>query len=67
VLANKISHSFTLTHVEALLDYLEQEDDIALAEKMMLLNLRTTIRKKMTQSSKQISLLFLENSWYVLY
>jgi hypothetical protein len=55
--ANKISHSPALTHVEALLDYVEQEDDIALADKMMLHNLRTTIRKKMNQSSKQTPLL----------
>jgi hypothetical protein len=55
--ANKISHSTALTHVEALLDYVEQEDDIALADKMMLRNLRTTIRKKMNQSAKQTSLL----------
>jgi hypothetical protein len=43
--------------VEALLDYVEQEDDIALADKMMLRNLRTTIRKKTNQSTKQTSLL----------
>jgi hypothetical protein len=36
--ANKISRSTALTHVEALLDYVEQEDDIALADKMMLRN-----------------------------
>jgi hypothetical protein len=57
VLANKISHSTALTHVEALLDYVEHEDDIALADNMMLRNLRTTIRKKMNQSTKQTSLL----------
>jgi hypothetical protein len=45
--ANKISHSTALTHVEALLDYVEREDHIALAVKMMLRNLRTTIRNKM--------------------
>jgi hypothetical protein len=49
--ANKIIHSTALTHVEALLDFMEQEDDIALADKMMR-NLRTTIRKKMIQSTK---------------
>jgi hypothetical protein len=52
--ANKISHSTALTHVEALLDYMEQEDDIALADKMMLRNLRTTIRKKINQSTNKL-------------
>jgi hypothetical protein len=66
--ANKISYSTALTHVKALLDYAEQEDDIALADKMMLRNLRTTIRKKMNQSTKPTFLLFfLKNSWNVLY
>jgi hypothetical protein len=55
--ANKISHSTALTRVEALLDYVEQEDDIALADKMMLHNLRTTIRKKINQSTNQTSLI----------
>jgi hypothetical protein len=36
--ANKISRNTALTHVEALHDYVEQEDDIALANKMMLRN-----------------------------
>jgi hypothetical protein len=59
---NKITHSTALTHMEALLDYVEQEDDIALAGKMMLRNLCTTIRK-MNQSTKQASLLsFLEKN-----
>jgi hypothetical protein len=43
--------------VEAQLDYVEQEDDIASADKMMLRNLHTTICKKMNQSTKQTSLL----------
>jgi hypothetical protein len=57
VLANKISHSTTLTPVEALLDHVEQEDDITLADKMMLHSLCTTVHKKMNQSTKQTSLL----------
>jgi hypothetical protein len=66
VLENKISHG--LTHMEALLNYVEQEDDITLADKMMLRNLCTTNRKKMNHSRKQTSLLsFFKNSWYVLY
>jgi hypothetical protein len=46
--------------VEALLDYVEQEDDIALADKMMIRNLRTTIRKKTNQSKKLICFSFLK-------
>lgn len=40
----RISHNAALTHVEALLDYLEREEDSKCIDKVMLRNLRSTIR-----------------------
>lgn len=53
----KISHSDALNYTEQLLSYLEQQEDGTLPEKMMLRNLRATIRRKVNESRKQTSIL----------
>ena len=50
---NRISHSSALEWTENLLDYLEQQDDSLLSDKLLLRKLRSTIRKKESASLKQ--------------
>lgn len=52
-----ISHSTALTYAEGLLDYLEQQPDSMLADKLMPRNLRSAIRSTVNQNKKQTSLL----------
>ena len=49
----RISHSSALEWTENLLDYLEQQDDSLLSDKLLLRKLRSTIRKKESASLKQ--------------
>ncbi|GBN93481.1 hypothetical protein AVEN_242281-1 [Araneus ventricosus] len=46
VIHQKLSHGDALVHTEALLNYLEQEDESTAAEKMILRNLRNIIRRR---------------------
>ncbi|XP_064421026.1 jerky protein homolog-like [Latimeria chalumnae] len=51
-----ICHASALEWTENLLDYLEQQDDTLLSEKLVLRRLRTTIRNKQNTSMKQKSI-----------
>lgn len=52
----KLSHGDALLHTEALLNYLEQEDESTPAEKMILRNLRSKIRRRVNEKQKQTSI-----------
>ncbi|GBN75837.1 hypothetical protein AVEN_264958-1 [Araneus ventricosus] len=49
----KLNHGDVLVHTEALLNYLEQEDESTTAEKMILRNLRSIIRRRVNEEQKQ--------------
>ncbi|GBM14207.1 hypothetical protein AVEN_167294-1 [Araneus ventricosus] len=53
----KLSHGGALVHTEALLNYLEQEDESTPAEKMILRNLRSIIRRRVNEKQKQTSII----------
>ncbi|GBM30157.1 hypothetical protein AVEN_213209-1 [Araneus ventricosus] len=53
----KISHGDALVHTEALLNYLEQEDESTPAEKMILRYLRSIIRRRVNEKQKQTSVI----------
>ncbi|GBN48803.1 hypothetical protein AVEN_127669-1 [Araneus ventricosus] len=53
----KLSHGDALVHTEALLNYLEQEDESTPAEKMILGNLRSIIRRRINEKQKQTSII----------
>ncbi|GBN24477.1 hypothetical protein AVEN_100487-1 [Araneus ventricosus] len=53
----KLSHGDALVHTEALLNYLEQEDESTPAEKMTLRNLRSIIRRRVNGKQKQTSII----------
>ncbi|GBN80316.1 hypothetical protein AVEN_14398-1 [Araneus ventricosus] len=53
----KGSHGDVLVHTEALLDYLGQEDESTPAEKMILRNLRSIIRRIVNEKQKQTSII----------
>ncbi|GBN25545.1 hypothetical protein AVEN_86754-1 [Araneus ventricosus] len=48
----KLSHGDSLVHTEALLNYLEQEDELTPAEKMILRNLSSIIRRRVNEKQK---------------
>lgn len=52
----RICHSSALEWTENLLDYLEQQDDSLMSDKLMLRKLRSTLRKKEAASLKQKSI-----------
>ncbi|GBM61529.1 hypothetical protein AVEN_72444-1 [Araneus ventricosus] len=54
----KLSHGDQLVHTEPLLNCLEQEDERTNAEKMILRNLRSIIRRRGNEKQKQIISLF---------
>ncbi|GBN05047.1 hypothetical protein AVEN_250570-1, partial [Araneus ventricosus] len=49
VIHQKLSHGGALVHNEALLNYLEQEDESTPAEKIILRNLRSIIRRRVNE------------------
>ncbi|XP_028933999.1 jerky protein homolog-like [Ornithorhynchus anatinus] len=51
-----VSHSAALNYVEILLDYLEQQDDALMTDKLVLHRLRTNIRKKESQSMERAAM-----------
>jgi hypothetical protein len=53
----KLNHGATLIHTDALIDYLEQEYENSVAEKMMLRNLRSKIRRRVNEKLKQTSII----------
>ncbi|GBO31687.1 hypothetical protein AVEN_274081-1 [Araneus ventricosus] len=53
----KLSRGDTLVHTEALLNYLEQEYESAPAEKIILRNLRSIIRRRANEKQKQTSII----------
>ncbi|GBN75525.1 hypothetical protein AVEN_269944-1 [Araneus ventricosus] len=53
----KLSLGGALVHTEALLNYLEQEDESTPAEKMILRNLRGIIRRRVNEKQKQTSII----------
>ncbi|GBM53378.1 hypothetical protein AVEN_81929-1 [Araneus ventricosus] len=53
----KLSDGDALVHTEALLNYLDQEDESTPAEKMLLRNLRNIIRRKVNEKQKQTSII----------
>ncbi|GBN01174.1 hypothetical protein AVEN_19088-1 [Araneus ventricosus] len=53
----KLSHGDALVHTEALLNYLEQEDESTPAEKMISRNLRSIICRRVNQKQKQTSII----------
>ncbi|GBO18415.1 hypothetical protein AVEN_170015-1, partial [Araneus ventricosus] len=57
VTRQKLSHCDALVHTEALLDYLEQEDESTPAEKLILRNLRSIIRRRENEKQKQTSII----------
>ncbi|GBM29533.1 hypothetical protein AVEN_212251-1 [Araneus ventricosus] len=57
VMHQKLSHGDALVHIEALLNYFEQEDENALAEKIILRNLRSIIRRRVNKKQKQTSII----------
>ncbi|XP_027696752.1 jerky protein homolog-like [Vombatus ursinus] len=50
-----ISHGAALSYVEILLDYLEQQEDSLVTDKLVLHRLRTTIRKKEDESMGRVT------------
>ncbi|GBM69956.1 hypothetical protein AVEN_210607-1 [Araneus ventricosus] len=59
VTPQKLSHGDALVHTEALelLNYLEQEDESTPAEKMILRNLRSIIRRRVNEKQKHTSII----------
>ncbi|GBN70587.1 hypothetical protein AVEN_88852-1 [Araneus ventricosus] len=53
----KLSHGNASVHTETLLNYLEQEDESTPAEKMILRNLRSAIRRRENEKKKQTSII----------
>ncbi|GBL75973.1 hypothetical protein AVEN_234292-1 [Araneus ventricosus] len=53
----KLSHGDALVHNEALLNYLEQEDESTPAEKMILRNLSSIICRRVNDKQKQTSII----------
>ncbi|GBN19267.1 hypothetical protein AVEN_235188-1 [Araneus ventricosus] len=53
----KLNHGESLVHTEALLSYLEQEDESTPAEKMILRNLRSIISRRVNEKQKQTSII----------
>ncbi|GBO39933.1 hypothetical protein AVEN_219715-1 [Araneus ventricosus] len=53
----KLSDGDALVPTEALLNYLEQEDERTPAEKMILRNLRSIIRRRVNEEQKQSSII----------
>ncbi|GBO13686.1 hypothetical protein AVEN_74694-1 [Araneus ventricosus] len=53
----KLSLGDTLVHIEALLNYLEQEDQSTPAEKMILRNLRSIIRRRVNEKHRHTSII----------
>ncbi|GBN94473.1 hypothetical protein AVEN_225526-1, partial [Araneus ventricosus] len=53
----KLNHGDALAHTEALLNYLEQEDESTSAEKIILRNLRSIIRRRVNEKQKQTSII----------
>ncbi|GBN37963.1 hypothetical protein AVEN_207330-1, partial [Araneus ventricosus] len=53
----KLSLCDALVHTEALLNYLEQEDESTPAEKMTLRNLRSITRRRVNEKQKQTSII----------
>ncbi|GBO09809.1 hypothetical protein AVEN_247861-1, partial [Araneus ventricosus] len=53
----KLNHGDALVHTEALLNYLEQEDESTPAEKMILRKLSTIIRRRVNEKQKQTSII----------
>ncbi|GBN15311.1 hypothetical protein AVEN_61769-1 [Araneus ventricosus] len=53
----KLSHGDELVHTETLLNYLGQEDERTPAEKMILRNLRSIIRRRVNEKQKQTSII----------
>ncbi|XP_071055090.1 jerky protein homolog-like [Onthophagus taurus] len=49
----RMTHETALQHVDGLLQYLEEQDDAHLAEKLMLRNVQSRIKKRCFQSKKQ--------------
>lgn len=49
----RMSHEYALQHVDGLLQYLEEQDDAQLAEKLLLRKIQSRIRKRNFQSMKQ--------------
>ncbi|GBN05056.1 hypothetical protein AVEN_71189-1 [Araneus ventricosus] len=60
----KLSIGDALEHTEALLNYLEQEDESTPAEQMILRNLRSIIRRRGNEKQKQTSIIsFFTKMW----
>ncbi|GBO02599.1 hypothetical protein AVEN_273299-1, partial [Araneus ventricosus] len=57
VTQQKLSHGDAIVHTEVLLNYLEQEDESTLAEKIMLRNLRSIIRRIVNEKQNQSSII----------
>ncbi|GBM77333.1 hypothetical protein AVEN_43616-1 [Araneus ventricosus] len=57
VTRQKLSLGDALVHTEALLNYLEQEDESTPAEKMILRNLRSIIRRRVKEKQKRTSII----------
>ncbi|GBM21264.1 hypothetical protein AVEN_83250-1 [Araneus ventricosus] len=57
VVHQRLSHGDALVHTEALLNYLEQEDESTPAEKMILRNLSNIIRRRVNEEQKQTSII----------
>ncbi|GBO31412.1 hypothetical protein AVEN_145814-1 [Araneus ventricosus] len=53
----KLSLGDALVHSEALLNYLEQEDESTPAEKIILRNLRSIIRRRVNEKQKRTSII----------
>ncbi|GBM39855.1 hypothetical protein AVEN_150767-1 [Araneus ventricosus] len=53
----KLSHGDALVHTEALLNYLEQEDDSTSSKKIILRNLHSIIRRRVNEKRKQTSMI----------
>ncbi|GBM18356.1 hypothetical protein AVEN_127808-1 [Araneus ventricosus] len=53
----KLSHGDALVHTEALLNYLEQEDESTPAEKMILRNMCSIICRRVNETQKQTSII----------
>ncbi|GBN23075.1 hypothetical protein AVEN_267847-1, partial [Araneus ventricosus] len=53
----KLNHGESLVHTEALLSYLEQEDESTPAEKIILRNLHSIIRRRVNEKQKQTSII----------
>ncbi|GBN87159.1 hypothetical protein AVEN_176684-1 [Araneus ventricosus] len=53
----KLSHGDALVHTDALLNYLEKEDESTPAEKMILRNLRSILRRRVNKKQKQTSII----------